>query len=157
MLSLFGASKMGLFGGGSKSSSVQAVTTNNDNSNQQAQASAIKGNNNTVNVLDGGAIKESMALASNAVKAVENTAESSLGRALDFAESASGSATALAGAALKTVKENSTQSVSKFAELATAVKTDGQAQTTKLIAGVAIALMLSGVAVAWLMNRKKAA
>jgi hypothetical protein len=137
-----------MFGGGSKSSSTQLVTTNNDNSNQQAGQLAIKGDGNTstVNVLDGGAIADSFEFA-------ESVSE----KTLEFADSASQNANSLASNALKAVKENTSESVNKFASLAEAVKTDGQAQTTKMIGAIVVSLVAAGVAIAWILTKNKAA
>jgi hypothetical protein len=53
---------------------------------------------------------------------------------------------------LNTVKESTSESVSKFASLAEQVKTEGQAQTGKLIAAVVMALILAGTIIAVAIN-----
>ena len=70
---------MSFFGGSNKSSTTTNVTTTTANSSFSevaGPANAIQGSNNTVNQLDGGAIKDALAFAANAGAGANQFAES---------------------------------------------------------------------------------
>lgn len=137
---------------GSKSSSANS-SVNNTRNIDQSMVDSSNGDGSRTNTSVGGDINGTVNITSTdhgAIKAAESVAEKSL----SFASDANKTTADAAAAALQVVKENTSESIKGYANLAEQVKTDGAAQTKKLVAGVALALILAATIVAVAMNWK---
>lgn len=154
---------------GSKSNSKTSSTTNNTEQNVNTADystgagnrtnTTTTGNNNTVSIqtTDYGAIQGSFDVARDSV----GKALSFGGDALDFAaQQGQGAMDAVSKAVSATqslaasAERNQSDTVNKLTSLVSDVKTEGQSTAMKMLAGVVVAIVLAGVAVAY-MGKKK--
>lgn len=147
---------------GSKSSSATSSTTNNTQQTQNLadysqgdgtrNTTAIAGNGNSVSITatDFGAVAGGLGVASKAL----DFGGTALKDSLDFAnDQASRTVDTVKNIASSAAAANAS-TADKVLALTETVKTDGQAQTSRLLTGVVLAMVVGVVVVVVVMNRK---